>query len=114
MWENRLVVDLVNKSIDLDPGSTKNKGARVVRMTNRVFELVAACVEGRSPDDLVFKRDGKPILDFRKSWRNACEATGVPNLHIHDLRRTVPGISGDSVCMKQPSCVSEVGKQEAF
>jgi integrase len=35
----------------------------------------------------VFHRDGKPIQDFRKSWRTACRAAGVTKL-FHDFRRT--------------------------
>ena len=37
----------------------------------------------------VFTRpDGKPVLSFKKTWRNACIAAGVPDLLFHDLRRT--------------------------
>jgi len=38
---------------------------------------------------LVFHRDGKPIhRDFRRAWRTACIAAGVPGLHFHDFRRS--------------------------
>src|SRR5205085_420851 len=38
--------------------------------------------------ELVFHREGSPIVDFRKAWRNACAAAGVPGRLLHDLRRT--------------------------
>jgi integrase len=32
--------------------------------------------------------DGQPIGDTRKSWRTACSKAGMPNLLVHDLRRS--------------------------
>jgi Phage integrase family len=36
----------------------------------------------------VFHRHGKPIVDFRKAWRTACQAAGLSGRLFHDLRRT--------------------------
>lgn len=36
----------------------------------------------------VFHRAGEPIKEFRRPWKKACEAAGVPELKFHDLRRT--------------------------
>jgi hypothetical protein len=36
----------------------------------------------------VFHRHGKPIVDFRKAWRTACQTAGVSGRLFHDLRRT--------------------------
>lgn len=36
----------------------------------------------------VFHRAGEPIKEFRRPWKRACEAAGVPELKFHDLRRT--------------------------
>ena len=36
----------------------------------------------------IFRRNGKPIRNFRKSWDAACEATSLSGLLFHDLRRT--------------------------
>lgn len=39
----------------------------------------------------VFHRDGKPIRDFRKVWKNACVASGLQGKIPHDFRRTGVG-----------------------
>ncbi|MDP6087271.1 MAG: tyrosine-type recombinase/integrase [Nitrospinota bacterium] len=36
----------------------------------------------------VFHREGKPLNDFRKAWKKACEHIGLDGLFFHDLRRT--------------------------
>ena len=84
---------------------TKNASGRVVVMTQKVEELLTACCEGKGPDDFVFTRDGKPIVEYRKAWERARDAAGCPGLLLHDLRRTAVrnlrrlGVS-ESVAMK--------------
>jgi len=34
------------------------------------------------------RRAGTRIVEFRKAWRSACRAAGVPGLLVHDLRRS--------------------------
>jgi integrase len=76
--------------IRLEPGTTKNKEGRNVSIQSRELRtLLAQCIAGKAPDDFVFTRPcGKPIKDFRGTWRTACENAGVPELLFHDLRRT--------------------------
>jgi integrase len=82
-------IDLGSRTILLSRYSVKNKKPKQLKMTKEVYELLAACVADKSPDDLAITReDGSPAGDFRKAWRNICDATGVPNLLVHDLRRT--------------------------
>jgi integrase len=108
-------VDLLRRTIRLEPGTTKNKEGREVSMTESVYTLLSACVAGKAQDAYVFTRDdGGPVRDFRKTWANACCAAGLgrlicgtcskdfpegkrcPNcksltykgLIVHDLRRT--------------------------
>ncbi|HEY6351564.1 MAG TPA: site-specific integrase [Candidatus Angelobacter sp.] len=82
-------VDTAHRVIRLEPGTTKNKSGREVVMTEAVYQLLSACIFGKSADDFVFTRpNGKPVRDFRITWENACSHTGVPNLLFHDLRRT--------------------------
>ena len=82
-------VDLLARTIRLEPGTTKNRDGREVTMTRRVHELLKLCVFGKTADSFVFTRsDGKPVRDFRGTWAKACKDAGVPGLLIHDLRRT--------------------------
>ena len=82
-------VDIVHRIIRLETGTTKNKSGREVVMTEAVFQLLSACIEGKGPGDYVFTRPGgKPVRDFRGTWESACAHAGVPNLLFHDLRRT--------------------------
>ena len=82
-------VDLVARTIRLEPGTTKNREGREVTIESGVLlHLLRQCVEGKRPEDYVFTRGNKPIRDFRKSWENLCTASGVPALLFHDLRRT--------------------------
>jgi integrase len=83
-------VDLAERTLRLEAGETKNDEARLVEMTNNVYELVGECVRGKGPDDLVFTR-GKPaarIVDMRDAWERATTAAGCPELLFHDLRRS--------------------------
>ena len=58
-------------------------------MTQMVHDLLALSIEGKGPNDFVLTRpNGKRVLDFRGTWAKAREASGVPNLLFHDLRRT--------------------------
>ena len=86
-------LDLGERTITLDPGTTKSDEGRLVTMTDNVFELLRECVRGKAHEELVFTRersklaDGR-IADFRKAWARATEAAGCPGLLFHDLRRT--------------------------
>jgi integrase len=82
-------IDLAANSIRLWRGETKSGEPRLVKMTNEVSILLAACVQGKKTDDYVFTRkSGKPVADFRGTWKVLCEEAGVPGLLFHDLRRS--------------------------
>lgn len=82
-------LDLMSRSIRLEPGTTKNRDGREVMMTKRVHELLKLCAFGKQPDDFVFTRtNGTPVRDFRGTWEKACKKAGVHGLLFHDLRRT--------------------------
>ncbi|HEX6505349.1 MAG TPA: tyrosine-type recombinase/integrase, partial [Terriglobales bacterium] len=68
-------VDLLSRTIRLEPGTTKNKDGREVTMTTRVYELLKLCVHAKQPDDFLFTRtNGKPVREFRYAWWRACVA----------------------------------------
>ena len=82
-------IDLLSRTIRLEPGTTKNRDGREVTMTKRVHELLKLCVFGKTGESFVFTRpNGQPVRDFRGAWAKACEEAGVPRLLFHDLRRT--------------------------
>ena len=72
-------IDLAQRVIRLEPGTTKNGDGREVLMTETLFHLLSALTSGKGPDDPVFTRpDGSRVRDFRKTWANACAAADVP------------------------------------
>ena len=82
-------VDVSQRVIRLEPGTTKNRDGREVLMTDEVWKLLSALVHGKSAEDHVFTRsNGRPVCDFRVTWQKACAYAGVPDLLFHDLRRT--------------------------
>lgn len=108
--------DLFERTLNLDPGETKNEEPRTAHMTKRVFELLKQCASGKSPEDYLFTREtdslGRKaktpyIVDFRKSWEKATIAAGCPGLLFHDLRRTgVSNMIRDGISEKQAMSVS--------
>jgi integrase len=116
-WRKREVLDLQKGqystqegTLRLDPGKTKNREGRVVRLTPELRAMLDAQVarvrelerkvervipwlfphldeddpRARSRTDRV----GQRIRDPRKAWESACKAAGLPGLLIHDLRRS--------------------------
>jgi integrase len=95
-------VDKATGRVRLEGSQTKNGTPRAFTLTSAARHLVFALIEGKQPNDYVFTRaDGHAVKDFRKVWSNVCERAGVPDLLLHDLRRTAvrnmvrAGISDD-------------------
>jgi integrase len=99
-------VDLAEKTVRLDPGSTKNDEGRLFPY-GAMADLAAAVKSRRTATDAwqdahaaicpwVFHRDGaslldasgRPTKDFRDDWKAACKAAGCPGKIPHDFRRT--------------------------
>jgi integrase len=81
--------DLLNGTIHLEPGTTKNKEGREVTMTKTVSDLLSQCIHFKTADDFVFTREeNQPVRYFRRTWKSVCKKAGVPNLLFHDFRRT--------------------------
>jgi integrase len=94
-------VDLREKVIRLDPGTTKNDEPRVIPLSADLFTALSEQKErvraGTPFAELVFSRDGEPIRDLRRAWDDACfeaklwtgdRKKGRPTRLFHDLRRT--------------------------
>jgi len=71
-------VDLLERTIRLYGGETKNGDGRLAIMTDAVYLLLTECVRGKQAEDFVFTRSkGKRVRDFRVTWRKACIAARV-------------------------------------
>ncbi len=82
-------IDLKARTIHLLPGTTKNDKGRAVVMTEDVYKLVAECIKGKKAGDRVFTwANGKPVTDFRRTWRTLAKKAEMPDLMFHDLRRS--------------------------
>jgi integrase len=98
-------IDFKAGDVRLDVGTTKNGDARVFPMTADLRKLLEAQhvkheklkKAGHITPWVFFRmlaeeRGGekkpKPIGSFKRAWRLACSAAGVPGRHLHDLRRT--------------------------
>lgn len=108
-------IDLESRTILLSRKSTKNREPKRARMSQEVFELLSACVNGKKPEaNAITRKDGSAVGDFRKPWRALCISVGLgrmlcrvcgkvavenkcecgsralkyDGLLVHDLRRT--------------------------
>lgn len=89
-------VDFTAGQLRLEPGMGKTKKARIFPFTPELRAVLEA--QRAATDQIqrrrgmviphVFHRAGRPILDFRKAWQNACAAAGCPGRIPHDMRRS--------------------------
>lgn len=76
--------------IRLRPELSKNKDGRVLVLSGPVKALIERRWQDRALGcPFVFHVSGRPIGDWRKTWKRACMAAGLPGKLFHDLRRTV-------------------------
>jgi integrase len=95
-------VDLNGKTVRLRIENSKNKEARILPLTGRLLEIIEERKALRRLDcPRVFHTKGRPIKEFRKTWKAACVAAGVGHFEeipgskkkkyvgtiVHDLRR---------------------------
>ncbi|MGH9544788.1 MAG: tyrosine-type recombinase/integrase [Terriglobales bacterium] len=71
-------VNFEQRTIRLDPGTTKNREGRQVTMTARVYELLREACAAKTGDGFVLTRArGNPIKDFRADWQRLCAQAGL-------------------------------------
>jgi integrase len=82
-------VDLLNNTVSLYSGETKNDEPRTVDLTEECRQLVTGLRRGKQLGDCLFTRgSGDPVRDFRGSWDALIAAAKLPGLLFHDLRRS--------------------------
>jgi integrase len=90
-------VDREGGVIRLRPEESKNGRGRTLVLAGELVALIQRRWQARQVAgpggmtrvvELVFHRDGDPIVDFRKAWATACTAAGAGGRLFHDLRRT--------------------------
>jgi integrase len=82
-------VDLLNNTVCLYSGETKNGEGRTVSLTEECRQLVTELRKGKQPEDFLITRgNGEPVRDFRETWDALVKTAGVPGLLFHDLRRS--------------------------
>jgi integrase len=90
-------VDLLARTLRLEPGTNKNRDVREVTMTEPIYRLMCVLLAGKNPDDFVITRkDGTPVRDFRKTWWGACIRAGVGKMVCSDCSRPVSGKKCDA------------------
>jgi len=91
-WE---AVDRVGREVSLT--TSKNGQGRLLPLVGELWELMESRWAARafpsadgvtSLSDYVFHVRGRPVVDFKRSWKTACKKAGVPGRLFHDLRRT--------------------------
>jgi integrase len=82
-------VDLKQRLVRLEPGTTKSGAGREAPMNDRIYQLLKVCSAGKGPNDYVLTRaNGGRIRDFRRRWENLLDQAELPGLLIHDFRRS--------------------------
>lgn len=81
-------VDLLNNTVSLYFGETKNGEPRIVVLTEECRQLVTELGKGKQSEDFLFTREnGKTARDFRDKSPALTEAAGSSGLLFRDLRR---------------------------
>ncbi len=96
-WRRGEILRLEWKDVDrgagvirLRPELSKNKDGRVLALSPPLKDLIERRWLARAlGSPFVFHMNGRPVGDWRKSWKRACQAAGLPGKLFHDLRRTV-------------------------
>ncbi len=85
-------VDLKERTVNLEPGTTKNDQPRTIPLTDELrdsLKMQKAIRDASYPEcEFVFFRSGKRIGGFYVAWKSACKRAGMTGKLFHDLRRT--------------------------
>jgi integrase len=93
-WEQ---VDLFEREIRLEPGTTKNDEARTLPIDGELFELIQAqqrLHHEKYPNcPWVFSHHGKPIRNLYRAWRASCVEVGLAKMLCVTCSTEIKGAS---------------------
>ncbi len=91
-------VNRETQMIEIRQENTKNKEPHRIPLVDELAEIIERRWQARVIQNLdgttglaefVFHcGDGRPVGEFRKSWKSACKKAGMPGILFHDLRRS--------------------------
>jgi integrase len=82
-------VDLLNNTVCLYSGETKNDEGRIVYLTDECRLLVTELRKSKQPEDFLLTREnGEPVRDLRGTWTALTDEAKLPGLLLHDFRRS--------------------------
>jgi integrase len=101
-WRRGEIVSLTWDAVDraareVRLRTSKNGQGRVLPVEGDLWDLIerrwnARTIEQRDGttklSEFVFHRNGQPVVDFRKPWKQACKKARIRGRIFHDLRRT--------------------------
>lgn len=110
--------DAIAQCVRLDGKDWKNRDSQIVMLDDKLAALMerrkrARGVKTKSGalvlSDLIFHHDGKPIVDYRKSWQTACVLNGLGKFCCRNCRDERGGyltLDAKKVC---PKCATKWG-----
>lgn len=67
----------------------KDGKPRVVPLNQSAGEVFKTLIDNEASDEWLFaNKDGQPIKEVKKGWREACIRAGISDLRLYDLRHT--------------------------
>ena len=88
---NVLMMNLseITRDVWTIPFEKSKNGKEIVAPLNKYALEIVETRSKVAVDGYLFTWRGKPMSDVRKTFKAACDAVGVAECHVHDLRRTL-------------------------
>ena len=96
-------VDVATRTVRLEPGTTKNRDGRTIRLTGECLELMKVCTAGKEPGDaLLTYENGSPVRAYRYGWEQLCVSVGLGRFVCSTCKAQGPAtVAAGRIC---PAC----------